>query len=89
MPAGHAFRTSGETGWFGWSSSPRIEELRGQWLDANDLPAQQRIAQDIQRQGWIDVPHIPIGLWFQPTASRDTLEGILDGFPVFWGMKRS
>ncbi|MDR3532864.1 MAG: ABC transporter substrate-binding protein [Rhodopila sp.] len=89
VPSGHAFRTSGETGWFGWASSPTIEALRGQWLDADDLPTQKRIAQDIQRQWWIDVPHIPIGQWFQPTAWRDTLEGMLDGFPVFWGVKRS
>ena len=88
-PSGHAFRTSGETGWFGWVSSPRIEELRGQWLDANDLPTQQRIARDIQTQWWIDVPHIPIGQWFQPTAWRNTLDGMVDGFPVFWGIRRT
>jgi peptide/nickel transport system substrate-binding protein len=87
-PSGNAFRLSGETGWFGWASSPRIEELRGQWLDAEDLPTQQRIGRDIQRQWWIDVPHIPIGQWFQPTAWRDNLSGMLDGFPVFWGVKR-
>jgi peptide/nickel transport system substrate-binding protein len=89
VPSGHAFRTSGETGWFGWVSSPRIEELRGRWLDAEDIGLQKSIAQDIQRQWWIDVPHIPIGQWFQPTAFRDRLKGMLDGFPVFWGVKRA
>ncbi|MDB5401872.1 MAG: transporter substrate-binding protein [Rhodopila sp.] len=88
-PSGNAFRLSGETGWFGWASSPRIEGLRGEWLDAEDLPTQQRIGRDIQRQWWTDVPHIPIGQWFQPTAWRDNLDGMLDGFPVFWGLKRS
>ena len=88
-PTGNAFRLSGETGWFGWASSSAIEQLRGEWLDAEDLPTQQRIAQDIQRQWWIDVPHIPIGQWFQPTAWRDNVTGMLDGFPVFWGVKRA
>jgi peptide/nickel transport system substrate-binding protein len=88
-PTGNAFRLSGETGWFGWASSPAIEKLRGEWLDAEDLPTQQMIARDIQRQWWIDVPHIPIGQWFQPTAWRDSVTGMLDGFPVFWGVKRS
>jgi peptide/nickel transport system substrate-binding protein len=87
-PSGNAFRLSGQTGWFGWASSPRIEELRAQWLIAEDLPTQQAIARDIQRQWWIDVPHVPIGQWFQPTAWRDSLDGMLDGFPVFWGIKR-
>lgn len=89
VPSGHAFRTSGETGWFGWVSSPRIEALRGQWLDADDAATQKRIAQDIQRQWWIDVPHIPIGQWFQPTAWRKNIDGMVDGFPVFWGIQRT
>ena len=89
VPSGHAFRANGEKAWFGWVSSPRIEELRAEWLDAVDLPTQQRIAEDIQRQWWIDVPHIPIGQWFQPTAYRDTLTGMVDGFPIFWGIRRA
>lgn len=88
-PSGNAFRVSGETGWFGWASSPRVEELRAEWLSAEDLPTQQRIGRDIQRQWWIDVPHIPIGQWFQPTAWRDNVDGMLNGFPVFWGLKRA
>jgi peptide/nickel transport system substrate-binding protein len=88
VPSGHAFRANGEKAWFGWVSSPRIEALRGAWLDAEDVASQQRIAADIQRQWWIDVPHIPIGQWFQPMAWRDGLEGMLDGFPVFWNVRR-
>jgi peptide/nickel transport system substrate-binding protein len=87
-PTGNAFRLSGATGWFGWASSPRIEELRARWLDVGDPPVQKRIAEDIQRQWWIDVPHVPIGQWFQPTAWQDSLDGMLDGFPVFWGIRR-
>jgi peptide/nickel transport system substrate-binding protein len=63
--------------------------LRSEWLDAVDLPTQQRIGRDIQRQWWIDVPHIPIGQWFQPTAWRESVDGMPDGFPVFWGIRRN
>jgi len=87
-PTGNAFRLSGETGWFGWASSPAILALQAQWMDATALADQKRIAQAIQRQWWIDVPHIPIGQWFQPTAWQSNLEGMIDGFPVFWGIKR-
>ena len=87
--SGHAFRTTGETGWFGWPTSPKIAALRETWLDATDLAAEQRIAEDIQRQWWIDVPHIPIGQWFQPTAWRDNVTNMLDGFPIFWNVTRS
>ncbi len=88
-PTGNAFRNSGETGWFGWANSPRIEALKTAWLDAVDLPAQQAIARDIQLQWWIDVPHIPIGQWFQPTAWQGSVAGMQEGFPVFWGVRRA
>ena len=87
-PLLHFLRTTGEKAWFGWTDSPRIEELRATWVDAPDLAAQQRIAADIQRQCWIDVPHLPIGIWYQPMAWQKSLDGIPDGFPLFWGVKR-
>ncbi len=88
-PVGNPFRLSGEKGWFGWASSPKIEALKMQWLDTEDVAAQQKIAEAIQTQWWIDVPHVPIGQWFQATAWQNTLTGMLDGFPVFWGIKRA
>ena len=88
-PSGHAFRTTGETGWFGWATSERIADLRNQWLDAGDPGTEKKIAEDIQRQWWIDVPHLPFGQWYQPTAFRDTVTGVLEGFPLFYGVART
>ena len=87
-PLLHFLRTTGEKAWFGWTNSPRIEELRAAWLDAPDLAAQKQIAVDIQRQCWIDVPHLPIGIWYQPMAWQSSVDGIPDGFPLFWGARR-
>jgi peptide/nickel transport system substrate-binding protein len=87
-PSLHFLRTTGESAWFGWTNSPRIEELRAAWVDAPDLTAQKQIAADIQRQCWIDVPHLPLGIWYQPMAWQNTISGILDGFPLFWGAQR-
>jgi peptide/nickel transport system substrate-binding protein len=87
-PTLHFLRTTGEKGWFGWTASPRIEELRAAWVDAPDLATQKQIAADIQRQCWIDVPHLPLGIWYQPMAWQNTIDGIPDGFPLFWGAKR-
>jgi peptide/nickel transport system substrate-binding protein len=87
-PLLHFLRTTGEKAWFGWTNSPRIEELRAAWVDAPDLAAQKQIAADIQRQCWIDVPHLPVGIWYQPMAWQNTIDGIPDGFPLFWGVRR-
>jgi peptide/nickel transport system substrate-binding protein len=87
-PLLHFLRTTGEQAWFGWTNSPRIEELRAAWVDAPDLAAQKQIAADIQRQCWIDVPHLPVGIWYQPMAWQNTIDGVPDGFPLFWGVRR-
>jgi peptide/nickel transport system substrate-binding protein len=87
-PLLHFLKTTGETAWFGWTNSPRIEELRTAWVDAPDLASQEQIAADIQRHCWIDVPHLPIGIWYQSMAWQNTIDGIPDGFPLFWGVRR-
>nr|WP_106409124.1 ABC transporter substrate-binding protein [Pseudoroseomonas deserti] len=89
-PGGHfVLRAQGQSGWFGWPDSPRIEQLRSAWFDAPDLPAQQRICQDIQRQAVQDAPYYPLGQWEQPTAHAANLTGMLDGFATFWNIRRA
>jgi peptide/nickel transport system substrate-binding protein len=72
----------------GWPSSPRIEALRGQWLDAPDVTVQRKIAAEIQAQAFIDVPYFPLGTWYPETAFRSDLTGVLDGQALFWNVRR-
>jgi peptide/nickel transport system substrate-binding protein len=88
-PASHAFSANGTKAWFGWPTSAKLEALRQDWLDAPDLAAQQRICRDMQAQCWVDVPQIPVGLYYQPTAYRADLDGMLDGFAMFWNIRRT
>jgi peptide/nickel transport system substrate-binding protein len=88
-PATHlGLRGNGEAGWFGWAQSPGLEALRDQWFQAPDLAAQKAIAVKIQEQAFIDVPYLPLGEYFQPTAARKYLSGILKGLPLFWNVKK-
>ncbi len=73
----------------GWPTSPGIEALRDAWFDASDLNTQKRIAADIQTQAFLDVPYYPLGLVYIPSVYRADLEGILDGFPIFWSVRRA
>jgi peptide/nickel transport system substrate-binding protein len=85
-----ALRADGKAAYDGWPTSPRIEELRYAWLDAVDLPAQRRIAAQLQMQVWQDVPFIPMGEYWQTTAHRKDITGAIPGcFTVFWGVKRA
>jgi peptide/nickel transport system substrate-binding protein len=67
-----------------------FEQLRDQWLEAPDLSAQKKICDQIQLRAFEEVPFIPLGQWFQPTAFRNDLSGFANSpFPVFWGVRRT
>ncbi|MCB4821066.1 ABC transporter substrate-binding protein [Roseicella aerolata] len=88
-PAGHlGLRGNGTSAWFGWPTLPKLEELRTAWLDAPDLAAQQRIAREIQEEGFREVPYIPVGQYFQPWAYRTNISGVLNGMPLFWNVRK-
>ncbi len=89
-PAGHqSLRGNGTDAWFGWPTSPRLEQLRDAWFAAPNLAARKAICAEIQRQAFQDVPYIPIGQYFQPGAYRRGLVGILRGAPlILWNVRR-
>lgn len=88
-PAGHVFlRGNGRDAAPGWPNSPRIEELRQAWMQADGVAAQQKIAGQIQLQAFQDVPYIPLGQTITTTGYRADLSGMLDGLPIFWNIKR-
>ena len=72
----------------GWPSDPKIETLRDAWFQAPDLAAQQMLTRELQMEAFQDVPYIPLGQYFQPTAYQANLTGVLHGSPVFWNIKR-
>ncbi len=83
-------RGAGGNGWFGWPTSPKLRELREAWLDAPDTDAQMKIAEDIQRTVWDEVPYIPVGQWSLPIAYRTRLSGIVRSpYPTFWNVAKS
>jgi peptide/nickel transport system substrate-binding protein len=81
-------RGTGAGAWPGWPTSPAIEALRDEWLDATDLASQRRIAASIQAQAFIDLPYYPLGTFYTPSAYRSDLTGILRGLPLFWNIRR-
>ena len=89
-PAAHLMlRANGENAWFGWPNDPKIEALRDSWFVAPDLPAQQRIARDLQVQAFDSVPFVPLGQYFQTTAYRRNVTGVLRGFATFWNVRKA
>ncbi len=87
-PASHlGIRGNGKDAWFGWPNAPKLEELRQQWFAAHDLAEQKQVAIEIQKRFWIDVPYIPLGVFYGPTVYARKLTGIRHGFCQFYDVR--
>ena len=89
-PAYHlATRGNGRAGIPSWLSDAPLEELRTAWFAAPDVSAQRMLAEKIQARAMEVGAYIPCGQYFQPTAYRRDLEGVLTGLPLFWNVRRA
>ena len=80
----------GKTGWFGWTSDPKLVELREKWFNADGLAAQKAVAEEIQAEAFQSIPFMPVGQWVTPTAYRKDLTGFVKCANIlFWGVKRA
>jgi peptide/nickel transport system substrate-binding protein len=88
-PGAHQLmRANGDKAYNGWPASAAMESLRDQWLAADGLAAQQDIARKLQLQAWQDVPYLPVGSYYQPTAYKADLTGMLKGLILFTNVRR-
>lgn len=89
-PATHLpLRGNGPAGWTGWPVNAAMETLRDAWFEAPDLAAQRKICEDMQRLAFQEVPFIPVGQTFAPTAFPSNLTGFMrTATPSFWGVRR-
>ena len=89
-PAAHTYiRGTGRSGTFGWPTSPDLEQMRRDWLAAPDDAARLGICRKMQVQAFRDMPYVPLGVFYQPTAYRTNLTGMLKGFPLFYNVRRA
>jgi peptide/nickel transport system substrate-binding protein len=79
---------TGPTGWFGWYTSPRAQELVSAWLDAPDAERQLSLANELNRLAQDDVATIPLGQFTMRTAFRRSITGHQKGsMPYPWGVR--
>jgi peptide/nickel transport system substrate-binding protein len=82
-------RGNGGDAWFGWPTAPKLEALHEAWFAASDVATQARVGAQIQAQAFVDVPYLPLGMFFQPTVTQKSLVGCLTGLPIFWNLQRA
>jgi peptide/nickel transport system substrate-binding protein len=66
----------------------KLEELREAWFSAPDLAEQKRICVEVQLQAFHNVPYYPLGAARTPTAYRQDITGVTEGFVKFWNVRR-
>ena len=78
----------GPTGWFGWYTSPRAQELVNAWLDAPDAARQLSLANELNKLAQDDVATVPLGQFTMRTAWRRSVTGHQKGsMPYPWGVR--
>jgi len=74
-PGGHPLlRGNGADAWFGWPTSPALESLRDEWLEAPDAEAQRRVGRAVQARFFEEVPFYALGQYFLDSAYRRGLK---------------
>ncbi len=73
---------------WGWPCDEQMEKLRDEFARATDPAKQKEIAEAVQvRVGQIGT-HVYLGQWYQPSAHKNTVSGILPNVaPVFWNVE--
>ena len=84
-----AIRGNGRAAWFGWPTDPKIEQLRDAWFEAPDLATQKKLAAEMQAQFYQNPSHVPLGMYNMPTAYQRSLTDVRDGWPQFYGVRKT
>jgi peptide/nickel transport system substrate-binding protein len=79
---------AGSRAWFGWPDVPQLEKLVAEWVQTTDQTKRKQLADEAQKVALSEVTYVPWGEWFQPTAFRKNVQGVLKfAAPIFWNVR--
>ena len=80
---------TGNAAWIGWPQNDRIEALRSAWIDSTTATEQRALARELQAEALQEVVYAPLGRYFQQSAWRRNISGILRApLPLFWNVQK-
>ena len=77
--------------WFGWPCDKQFEDLRNQWAFAPDLATRKKLAVELSKRAYEQVPYISYAQWRMPVAYRsDQISGVLSvpSVPPMWNIEK-
>ncbi|HTN27717.1 MAG TPA: ABC transporter substrate-binding protein [Burkholderiales bacterium] len=86
-----ALEAKGEkSGWFGWPTDAKMEELRAQFMRETDEGKKKKLAEAIQARAFEIGTHAPLGEWFNVTVGRKNISGwFVTNSNIYWGLKKN
>ena len=76
-------------GFFGWTEDAEIEKLRDAYARETDPAKQKELAAAVQKRAYEMVTYIPLGEYFQPSAVRKNVTGMLPSPAyVLWNVEK-
>ena len=89
-PSSRILRANGEGAFFGWPSSPAIEEAVAAWFDAGTPEEERAVARRLNRLAFDHAIYAPLGSFLQLQAWRTSLTGVGQApLPLFWGVAKT
>jgi peptide/nickel transport system substrate-binding protein len=83
-------RANGDKAWFGWPKDDQLEDLRTEWLKAEDQEARQALAAKLQQRAFEFVPYVPTGQFEAKTAFRKNIKGYISAPALFmWNVEKT
>ena len=81
-------RGLGAKGWAGSYSNPTIESLTGEWTQAPTDADRMKLAREIHRNAWDDVPTVVLGRFYILSAHHRRLTGLIESTsPYPWNLR--
>lgn len=77
--------------WFGWPCDQRFEDLRKDWAFATDVATRKKVAVELSKRAYEQVPYISFAQWRNPVAYRsDRLSGVqtMPSVPPMWNIEK-
>ena len=85
-----ALDAGGDTAWFGWPNSPKVQQDISTWYDAPDKAAEQTAMDTINRDSMEFVTYAPTGFFLMYQSWRKNVSGVVKApFPVFWDVTKT
>ena len=77
--------------WFGWPCDKKFEDLRKEWAFAPDIDTRKKVAVELSKRAYDQVPYISFAQWVNPVAYRsDKISGVLavPSVPPMWNIEK-